>query len=85
MRLKSDTKLTKETPLSEQRASPHAERVCTQRLYGALLITQPSAGRIAIAWLLGVYALIFGMLTLLLALRLRGMREASVRQAARPV
>ena len=43
-------------------------------IFGALLIAQPSAGEIAIVWLLGGYALLFGLLTLMLAFRLRGMR-----------
>jgi uncharacterized membrane protein HdeD (DUF308 family) len=51
-------------------------------IFGILLIAQPSAGAISIVWLLGGHALIFGMLTLMLALRLRGMREKLGRRAA---
>ena len=54
-------------------------------IFGILLIAQPGAGAIAIVWLLGAYALLFGILTLMLALRLRGMRDTPARQAARPV
>jgi uncharacterized membrane protein HdeD (DUF308 family) len=54
-------------------------------IFGILLIAQPGAGAIAIVWLLGGYALVFGILTLMLALRLRGMRDTPARQAARPV
>jgi uncharacterized membrane protein HdeD (DUF308 family) len=54
-------------------------------IFGILLIAQPDAGAIAIVWLLGGYALLFGLLTLMLALRLRGMRDTPARQAARPV
>jgi uncharacterized membrane protein HdeD (DUF308 family) len=54
-------------------------------IFGILLIAQPGAGAISIVWLLGAYALLFGMLTLMLALRLRGMRDTPARQAARPV
>lgn len=43
-------------------------------IFGALLIAQPGAGAIAIVWLLGAYALLFGLLTLMLAFRLRGIR-----------
>jgi len=50
-------------------------------IFGALLIAQPGAGAIAIVWLLGGYALLFGILTLMLALRLRGMRDTIGRQA----
>jgi uncharacterized membrane protein HdeD (DUF308 family) len=50
-------------------------------IFGALLIAQPGAGAIAIVWLLGAYALLFGLLTLMLAFRLRGMRDSIGRQA----
>jgi uncharacterized membrane protein HdeD (DUF308 family) len=51
-------------------------------IFGALLIAQPGAGAISIVWLLGAYALLFGILTLMLALRLRGMRDTIGRQAS---
>jgi hypothetical protein len=51
-------------------------------IFGILLIAQPGAGAISIVWLLGVYALLFGILTLMLAFRLRGMREKLGRRAA---
>jgi uncharacterized membrane protein HdeD (DUF308 family) len=54
-------------------------------IFGILLIAQPGAGAISIVWLLGAYALLFGIFTLMLALRLRGMRDTPARQAARPV
>ena len=44
-------------------------------IFGILLIAQPGAGAISIVWLLGAYALLFGILTLMLAFRLRGMRD----------
>jgi uncharacterized membrane protein HdeD (DUF308 family) len=50
-------------------------------VFGALLIAQPGAGAISIVWLLGGYALLFGILTLMFALRLRGMRDTIGRQA----
>ena len=50
-------------------------------IFGALLIAQPDAGAISIVWLLGAYALLFGILTLMLAFRLRGMRDTIGRQA----
>jgi uncharacterized membrane protein HdeD (DUF308 family) len=50
-------------------------------VFGALLIAQPNAGEIAIVWLIGAYALLFGMLTLMLALRVRGLRDTIGRQA----
>jgi uncharacterized membrane protein HdeD (DUF308 family) len=50
-------------------------------IFGILLIAQPSAGAISIVWLLGAYALLFGILTLMLAFRVRGMRDTLGRQA----
>jgi uncharacterized membrane protein HdeD (DUF308 family) len=54
-------------------------------IFGILLIAQPNSGAIAIVWLLGGYALLFGILTLMFAFRLRGMRDTPARQAPRPV
>jgi uncharacterized membrane protein HdeD (DUF308 family) len=51
-------------------------------IFGTRLITQPGAGAISIVWLLGAYALLFGILTLMLAFRMRGMRERLGRRAA---
>ena len=50
-------------------------------IFGALLIALPSAGAISIVWLLGAYALLFGMLTVNFAFRVRGMRDTIGRQA----
>jgi uncharacterized membrane protein HdeD (DUF308 family) len=54
-------------------------------IFGILLIVFPGPGAISLIWLIGSYALIFGILMLALAFRLRGMRETPARQAARPV
>jgi uncharacterized membrane protein HdeD (DUF308 family) len=54
-------------------------------IVGALLIAQPSVGAISIVWLLGAYTLLFGILTLMLAFRLRGMRDTIGRQATSAV
>lgn len=51
-------------------------------IFGALLIALPGAGALSIVWLLGSYALLFGILTLLLSFRLRDMRERLGRQAS---
>src|SRR5258706_7945056 len=50
-------------------------------IFGILLIAQPGAGALSIVWLLGAYALLFGILTLMLAFRVRGMRDTIGRQA----
>ena len=44
-------------------------------VFGIVLIVLPGPGALSIVWLLGSYALIFGILTLMLSFRLRGMRE----------
>jgi uncharacterized membrane protein HdeD (DUF308 family) len=49
-------------------------------IFGILLIAQPGAGEIAIVWLIGAYALLFGLLTLMFAFRLRGMRDTIGRE-----
>jgi uncharacterized membrane protein HdeD (DUF308 family) len=51
-------------------------------IFGTLVIALPGAGAISIVWLLGTYALLFGILTLMLAFRVRGMRERLGRQAS---
>jgi uncharacterized membrane protein HdeD (DUF308 family) len=40
--------------------------------FGALLIAQPGAGALALLWLIGTYALVFGVLVVVLAIRARG-------------
>jgi uncharacterized membrane protein HdeD (DUF308 family) len=42
-------------------------------LFGLYLIVLPGAGALAVAWLIGVYAVLFGLALIALALRLRGM------------
>jgi uncharacterized membrane protein HdeD (DUF308 family) len=42
-------------------------------LFGLLLVVMPGAGALAVLWLIGIYALIFGALLIGLGLRLRGL------------
>ncbi len=41
-------------------------------VFGLVLLFRPGAGALAVAWLIGTYALVFGLLLLVLAVRLRG-------------
>jgi uncharacterized membrane protein HdeD (DUF308 family) len=40
-------------------------------IFGVLLIAQPLAGALALTWLIGLYALVFGVLMLILGFRMR--------------
>lgn len=40
-------------------------------IFGVILIARPAAGALALLWVIGIYALIFGVLVLFLAFRLR--------------
>ena len=42
-------------------------------LLGALLFVFPSAGALSIVWLIGIYAVVFGIMELIIAFRLRGL------------
>ncbi len=52
-------------------------------LFGVLMIVLPVAGLLALAWLIGVYALAFGVLMVALSLRLRGLRRGLAREQRR--
>lgn len=41
-------------------------------IFGVLLFVQPGAGALAVLWIIGVYAILFGVFLILLAFRLRG-------------
>ncbi len=49
-------------------------------LFGVLMIVLPVAGLLALAWLIGVYALSFGVIMLALSLRLRSVGRGRARQ-----
>jgi uncharacterized membrane protein HdeD (DUF308 family) len=53
-------------------------------VFGVLMILLPVAGLLAIAWIIGVYALVFGVLYCALAFRLRRVHEAERHPTARP-
>ena len=56
-------------------------------IFGLLLAIWPGAGLLTITWIIGAYAIVFGVLMLLLAFRLRGWSGASPvdREASRAV
>jgi uncharacterized membrane protein HdeD (DUF308 family) len=48
--------------------------------FGILLIAQPVAGALAVLWLIGVYAIIYGVLLVVLAFQLRDLDIKSIAQ-----
>lgn len=49
-------------------------------IFGVLLIIAPGAGALASIWIIGSYAIIFGILMIVLAFRLRGLRDIGIHQ-----
>ena len=44
-------------------------------LFGGLLIAFPGAGVVSVVWIIGIYAIFFGVLMAVFAFRLRGLRR----------
>jgi uncharacterized membrane protein HdeD (DUF308 family) len=44
-------------------------------IFGVLLVIMPGAGALASVWIIGIYAVFFGILMIVLAFRLRGLRN----------
>ncbi len=44
-------------------------------IFGVLLIAQPGTGAVAVVWLIGTYALIYGVSLIVLAFKLKGFKE----------
>ena len=53
-------------------------------IFGILLLVQPGAGALAVVWLIGLYAIIFGVGMLMFAWRLRGLAQHMPEFAASP-
>lgn len=45
-------------------------------LFGAVLLWNPAAGALAVVWLIGAYAVVFGILLLALGIKLRGLERS---------
>ena len=51
-------------------------------LFGILLIAAPGAGALAVLWLIGTFALVVGILMIVLGFRLKGMKGVATRRPA---
>ena len=49
---------------------------------GAILIVAPGAGALAVLWWIGAFAILFGVLTIMLGLRLKGLKDRLARRPA---
>ncbi|HEU0253676.1 MAG TPA: HdeD family acid-resistance protein [Pyrinomonadaceae bacterium] len=54
-------------------------------LFGALLFLNPTAGALAVVWLIGAYAIVFGVLLVALGIRLHSMIKTAGRMSPRAV
>lgn len=48
-------------------------------LFGLILVARPGTGALAVLWLIGTYALVFGVLLVILAFRVRSFPQAAAR------
>jgi uncharacterized membrane protein HdeD (DUF308 family) len=51
-------------------------------LFGVIICAQPRAGALAVVWIIGIYALIFGVLTIALAFKLLSLKPHSPHDTA---
>lgn len=54
-------------------------------IFGVLLFINPSAGALAVVWLIGAYAIVFGILLVALSLRLHGLVRSHDQMSPRAV
>jgi uncharacterized membrane protein HdeD (DUF308 family) len=54
-------------------------------LFGVLLFINPGAGALAVIWLIGAYAIVFGVILIALSLRLHGMVRSTDQMSPRAV
>jgi uncharacterized membrane protein HdeD (DUF308 family) len=55
----------------------------TSILFGVLMIALPAAGVLALAWLIGIYALVFGVINCVAAFRLRSLKSRAQQEERR--
>ena len=60
--------------MTPRATSPAVNRPIASVLFGLLLFIFPRSGALSLIWLIGLYAIFFGVLLLLLGFRLRGLR-----------
>jgi uncharacterized membrane protein HdeD (DUF308 family) len=53
-------------------------------LFGVALLINPGAGALAVVWIIGAYAVVFGILLLALGFRLRGLERAAHHMTPKP-
>jgi uncharacterized membrane protein HdeD (DUF308 family) len=53
-------------------------------LFGVLLLLNPGTGALAVVWIIGAYAIVFGVLLLALGFKLRGLERAAHQMTPRP-
>ncbi len=53
-------------------------------IFGVLLVIYPQVGLVTISWIIGFYAIVFGVSMLFLAFRLRGMNKTIQQQSTNP-
>ena len=49
---------------------------------GVLLFVAPGAGALAVLWWIGAFAIVFGVLTMILGFRLKGLKDRVARRTA---
>ncbi|HEX3561078.1 MAG TPA: HdeD family acid-resistance protein [Pyrinomonadaceae bacterium] len=53
-------------------------------LFGILLLLNPGAGALAVVWIIGAYAIVFGILMMILGFKLRGLERAAHHMSPHP-
>jgi uncharacterized membrane protein HdeD (DUF308 family) len=52
--------------------------------FGVLLLINPLAGALAVVWIIGAYAIVFGVMMMVLGFRLRGLTRSASSMTAHP-